>query len=239
MERELCKPGYFSIAAAADSRRSEFDIKNETVIRSGVPVRAVFIGDSITHNFEVQAFFKGDPETGIILNRGIGGDKPEYILKRIYADAVQLEPEWIILLCGINDIWALDERPATAESTAGYLEEKIVSGVIRIAESLICLGGPEGKSTDIKMILCSLLPTGIPEHIPGHFNNGARNRLIAKINGRLKAYADGNGVFYADYHSAMTKEDGLTMKEGISDDGIHPNGFGYRIMAETLRRFIP
>ena len=76
----MIKPGNFSVNVAADSRRFEFDAHNETILHVKPPVRCVFLGDSITQNFAVNAYFYGTK--GAMLNRGIGGDIPYYMLKR-------------------------------------------------------------------------------------------------------------------------------------------------------------
>ena len=42
------------------------------------------------------------------------------------------------------------------------------------------------------------------------------------------------GTEYINYHDALTLDDGLTMREGISREGIHPNHAGYELMNEVL-----
>ena len=79
------------MTVAADSRRMEFDAKNEILIFHQTPVDYVFIGDSITHMWELQAYFK--PNGWSIANRGIGGDTTKYVLKRFEADVLQLKPK--------------------------------------------------------------------------------------------------------------------------------------------------
>jgi lysophospholipase L1-like esterase len=43
-----------------------------------------------------------------------------------------------------------------------------------------------------------------------------------------------HGAVYVDYHSQLTAEDGLTLRAGLADDGLHPHVIGYKIMAATL-----
>ena len=67
MTREsVLKPGLFGVAAAADSRRYEFDSGNEELLLAGVRPDVVFIGDSITHLWEVQAYFGGSGAIGML-----------------------------------------------------------------------------------------------------------------------------------------------------------------------------
>ncbi|MGO4371467.1 hypothetical protein AB4Z21_11835 [Paenibacillus sp. MCAF20] len=77
---DIVKPGFFATAAAADGRRGEFDIGNEIIIAHNVPVDFVFIGDSITHMWELNAYFGRGGQ--FVVNRGIGGDISSHVLRR-------------------------------------------------------------------------------------------------------------------------------------------------------------
>ena len=61
----------------------------------------MFIGDSITEYWELNAYFRNSDQ--LIINRGIAGDTTKYLKKRFYVDAVQLKPKYCILGIGIND----------------------------------------------------------------------------------------------------------------------------------------
>jgi hypothetical protein len=69
---DIIKPGLFSKQVNADNRRIEFDYKNEVIVSNKIAVDYVFIGDSITHMWELNAYFGKSQR--LILNRGIGGD---------------------------------------------------------------------------------------------------------------------------------------------------------------------
>ena len=45
---------YFTQTVAADSRRKEFDIKNHSLICEGRKPECLFLGDSITHYWELN-----------------------------------------------------------------------------------------------------------------------------------------------------------------------------------------
>lgn len=91
---------YFSSIAAADSRRKEFDIKNHSLIYTEQKPDFLFIGDSITHYWELNAYFNLPGQ--LIVNRGIGGDTTEFLKRRFYVDALQLKPRYCIMGIGIN-----------------------------------------------------------------------------------------------------------------------------------------
>jgi lysophospholipase L1-like esterase len=61
-----------------------------------------------------------------------------------------------------------------------------------------------------------------------------RNALIARTNTRLRAISVTHADVFVDYHSRLVAGDGVTLRYGLSDDGLHPHTVGYEIMAQTL-----
>ena len=60
---------------------------------------------------------------------------------------------------------------------------------------------------------------------------------ILELNRWLSAYCPAHGCVYLDYFSAMVDDKGK-LKEELSDDGLHPNQAGYRIMAPLAQAAI-
>lgn len=218
---EIVKPGFFATAAAADSRRGEFDIGNEVLIAHEVPVDFVFIGDSITHMWELNAYFGRGGR--FIVNRGIGGDISSHVLRRFDADVIQLKPKHVVIKIGVNNFWSLDGGTSRDRKSA----EQIIPGLVNDIEEMV----KKAKEHDIIPIVCSLLPTNLPQS--GH--NDVRNKSILSVNEKLQSIANEQGCIYVDYHSRMTAEDSLQLREELADDGLHPHLLGYDIMANALR----
>ena len=80
------------------------------------------------------------------------------------------------------------------------------------------------------MALCSILPTDIPFN----GNTPVRNALIARANARLRTVAARHGAVFVDYHRHLAADDGLTLRPGLADDGLHPHVVGYELMASVL-----
>lgn len=218
---EIVKPGFFASHSAADSRRGEFDIGNEILLAHGVPVDFVFIGDSITHMWELNAYFARGGQ--FIVNRGIGGDISGHVLRRFDADVIQLKPKHVVIKIGVNNFWALDGWTANDRKTAAQIVPAIADDIREMAKKATANG--------ITPVVCSVLPTNMPQS--GH--DAARNAGIIELNARLRVVAEEEGGIYVDYHSRMTTEDGVRLRDGLADDGLHPHVVGYDIMAETLR----
>jgi lysophospholipase L1-like esterase len=57
------------------------------------------------------------------------------------------------------------------------------------------------------------------------------------LNRWLADYAAASDAIYLDYHGAMVDGRGL-LKDELTDDGLHPNAEGYKVMASLAERAI-
>jgi lysophospholipase L1-like esterase len=217
----LIKPGLFGLDVAADRRRGVFDSHNESLLARAIPIDAVFIGDSITEMWPIDAYFQGSQ--GLIVNRGVGGDRTPFVRRRFEADVVQLHPKLVVIKIGVNNFWDLDIWwDPTLLRTPAEIEEEIVEDSTMLVENAL--------AHDITVALCSILPTKIPVNA----NTGVRNAAIERVNQRLQHLAVQREITFVDYHRHFVADDGLTLREGVADDGLHPHALGYNIMAEVL-----
>jgi len=191
----------------------KFREANSKIMDFEDPNRVVFMGNSITEgwsNFN-KKFFIENP----FINRGISGQTTPQMLIRFRADVVNLKPKTVVILAGINDI-AGNTGPITIENTA----ENIIS-MTEIA-----------KANNISVIICSTIPAIDFPWSPG-LKPGPK---VIKLNSILKKYCEENGVAYADYYSAMADDKGgLKVPEYTSsDDLVHPNLEGYKVMEKII-----
>ncbi len=219
---QLIKPGTFGIAVAADSRRGVFDAHNESLLAKNTAIDAVFIGDSITDMWATDAYFQGTQ--GMIVNRGIGGDRTSFVRKRFDGDVIQLHPRLVVIMIGVNNFWDIDIWwDASQVRTPEAIEEEIIADVSAMLKDAL--------THTITVALCSILPTNI-----AFSSNGTiKNTAVKRVNERLKHLAQElQGVFFVDYHSQFVASDSLTLRDYIADDGLHPHAIGYEIMANIL-----
>lgn len=209
-------PGFFS-GAAADSRRNEFDIENSVLVVKETPVNICFVGDSITHYWELGAYFQ---KYALVINRGIGGDTADVLAKRFDADVLQLKPKLCVLMVGINNTWILDDY--AKQKDALQEKEKEILVILKNSYRSILQAAKEANQA---MFLCSVLPVSYRAY---------RNQFVLQINAMLKELCISYKIPYVDYHRHMVKEDGLTLKDGLSWDGVHPHVFGYDCMAQVI-----
>ena len=214
----VLKPGLFGVAVSADSRRGEFDFGNESLLMEGVRPDALFIGDSITHLWELQAYFGGSGK--VLINRGIGGDTSTYVRKRYAADALQLQPKLIVMKIGTNDMgWGIEQLDEAISDT--------------VCENIAAMA-VDTRAAGIPLAICSVLPIWGPNWLMCPDFTGRKNAQIVRVNTRLQVIAVEHDAIYVDYYHAMVNPDG-TLPLGLADDGVHPHAAGYAIMARVLR----
>jgi lysophospholipase L1-like esterase len=168
--------------------------------------RIVFMGDSITELWKVldgNLFSSNN-----YINRGISGQTTPQMLLRFREDVIDLHPEIVVIQGGINDI-AQNSGPIPLEDTFG--------NIVSMAEL--------ARSNEIRVVLCSVLPAG---DIPWRTGLLPADKII-RLNGMIKTYAEKHKLVYVDYYSKM-KDKNSGLKEAYSEDGVHPNFEGYKIM---------
>jgi lysophospholipase L1-like esterase len=176
-----------------------------------VAPKAVFMGDSIT-----QGWYDADPSFFTDNNfacRGISGQTTTHMLVRMRKDVVNLNPKYVVILAGTNDI----------AKNNGFIEvDDIYGNIVSMCEI--------AKANRIKPIICSVLPVRKYRWRPEVTDCADR---VVRLNAMLKEYANENRIVYVDYHSALKDEaDGLPQK--YSSDGVHLNGEGYDVIENII-----
>jgi lysophospholipase L1-like esterase len=89
----------------------------------------------------------------------------------------------------------------------------------------------------VRVIFASLLPAhNYTQESKESFAVRPRERILA-LNTWLKEYCAKNSLTYLDYFSALIDEHGM-LRRDLSDDGLHPNAAGYKIMAPLAEKAI-
>jgi lysophospholipase L1-like esterase len=171
--------------------------------------RVVFFGDSITDIWHLDQYFPGKP----YVNRGIGGQTTPQMLVRFREDVIDLRPKVVVILAGTNDM---------AGNTGPMRNEDIEANYASMAE----LAGVHG----IHLVFASVLPVhNYTEKSKDFFAQRSQPRIL-ELNTWLKDYCAKQDLVYLDYFAAMVDDKGMMRRE-LSDDGLHPNAAGFKIMA--------
>ena len=174
----------------------------------------VFMGDSITEfwKFSNEDFFTSNP----YINRGISGQTTPQMLLRFRQDVIKLKPSIVVILAGINDI---------AENTGPIPIDEIMGNILSMVEL--------AEANKIQIVLCTVLPSN-------HFNWNPKlepaDKVIA-LNKLISTYAINNKIFCVDYYAAMV-DDAKGLPKKYSEDGVHPNLEGYKVMEGLVEKGI-
>ena len=173
--------------------------------------KIVLIGDSITESWKGYSpeFFTENP---YLINKGVGGETTPQILDRFNSDVVSLEPEFVIILAGINDI---------AQNTGYISVSETFTNIVSMVEI--------ANSHNISPILCSVLPASKIVWKPEIKSAD----LVIELNEKLKKHCIENNMVYVDYFSSMVGEK-KELRSDLTYDGVHPDKKGYLIMEKIL-----
>ena len=188
--------------------------------RSGAPAagekRVVFLGDSITDYWKLADCFPGKG----YINRGIDGQSTPQMLVRFRQDVIELHPAVLVVLAGTNDVAGVTGRTRNEDIEANY------TSMAELA-----------RLHHIRVVFASLLPVNnYSEDAKESFVLRPRERILA-LNSWIKDYCVRNGLVYLDYFSAMADDKGM-LKRDLSDEGLHPNAAGYKLMAPLAEQAI-
>lgn len=172
----------------------------------------VFLGDSITRKWNVPKAF---PDLKVA-NRGISGDTTRGMLCRLRDTVLDLHPQAIVFLGGIND---LTQQPKGTPET-------IAANVRSILEQI------HSASPDTPVLVCETLPSKSAPLQTVQAVNAAVDRVIA-------AFPNAHRV---NTYAAFLKPDG-TENFSLFRDGTHPNAKGYavwkKILMPELDKYVP
>ena len=187
--------------------------KENAALPAAPAKRVIFLGDSITEFWGKKSpFFPGEP----YLNRGIAGQTTAQMLIRFRQDVIDLKPAAVIIQGGLADIAGL-----TGPSSLVEIENNLRS----MAEL--------ASFNHISVILVGEPP---PADYPGRTGPEPVTQIVA-LNTWVARYCASSHFTFLDYYSALVGSHGQ-MKEGVSDDGVHPNEKGYAILKPLAEKAI-
>ena len=171
--------------------------------------RVVFIGASIIDFWRLNEYFTGRE----YINRGISGQITGQMLGRLKTDVLDLHPKAVLILGGANDI-ARGVSPHTTENNFSAIAD-------------LC------RANGVRPVFASLTPVSDYHKAENPRYEMTKTRppaAIVEINNWLRAYCASHHYVYVDFYNALKDTNGAFGAD-LSDDGLHPNAKGYRIMA--------
>lgn len=160
------------------------------------------------------------PEKNLrFLNRGISGNRVRDLEKRWDTDCLDLKPDWLSILIGINDTWRRydnGQETSAADFEATYR---------RILEKTVA-------TLEVKLIICEPFLLPVPEdRIQWREDLDPKIAVVRQLAREFNAaYVPLDGIFAA----ASTRQ---TMPYWLPD-GVHPSNAGHALIAEHWLKVI-
>ena len=200
--------------------------------------RVVFAGDSVTDMGSVNPVWEGlfdnlgksyvriienmlvawYPELNIrITNSGISGNTSRDLAARFDRDVVDLNPQWVSICIGINDVWRQFDTPAIPEwaVTIEEYEKNLEEMILKIKEKV------KG------IFLCT------PYYIEPNVEDAMRKRMD-EYGSVCKKLAKKYGCELIDFQSLYNDFCKYKHSSIIAWDRVHPNQMGATLMAKEF-----
>ena len=162
------------------------------------------------------------PEEYEVLNRGISGNRIVDLYARIKADLINLKPDVVSILIGINDVWHDYERKNGVDAQKFEL---VFDWVIQeILEAL-----PDVRIMILEPFLLPGSVTASTEERPDRWEYmESQTYLRAAASKRI---AEKYGLTFLPLQEDLTKANEKTNQEGYwLADGVHPSGAGHELI---------
>lgn len=151
-----------------------------------------------------------------IFNRGISGNKVYQLAERWEKDCLELKPDVLSILIGVNDFWHIRKN--------GYdgTLEKYESGYRELLERT------RKALPNVRLVICEpfLLVAG----------KDVKESWLEEFSGYCTAarrVAEGVGAVFVPFHSIFVEACKVAPPETWAGDGVHPSASGATIMASA------
>ncbi len=181
----------------------------------------VFLGDSITQAgskpegyvslFKLTCDMNGYEVK--VINSGISGHKSNDMLARLDRDVIGLEPDWVSISCGVNDVWHGEKGVPLPDYKKNMTE---------IVERC--------QQAGIKVLLLTATP--IYEDL-----QGPENKKLRHYNAFLRQLAKEKNLLLCDLFKAFAETYQLKLENDfrlLTTDGVHMKPRGNRLMARKI-----
>ncbi len=182
-----------------DSNRDYFDYDH---LGTGYPLLCASFFNALYPQLEVT-----------FLNRGISGNRSKDLLERSKEDCIDLQPDWVSILIGINDTWRRydsDDPTTVQEFEANY---RSILEQVRVR-------------TKAGLILCEPFVLPYPQ-----------DRMLWRedIDGKIqvvRSLAVEYGALYIPFDGLFAQASALQFFTYWAKDGVHPTPAGHGLIAK-------
>lgn len=178
----------------------------------------VFLGDSITKGYNLDEFYDN-----YHVQSGVDGNRVKDVSENMYDRVYRFNPSKVFIMLGINDfVW--DETSS----------EEVVDGIKKICSDI------ENRNPYTEIYIESIYPYS--NKWKDEVNNEAHDEdyvleRVKKANKELMKYAIEKDYTYIDIFKLLTTDEGKYNMD-YTNDGLHPNEEGYKIITKELNKYM-
>jgi lysophospholipase L1-like esterase len=156
------------------------------------------------------------PEQGLrVFNRGISGHKVFQLAERWQADCLDLKPDLLSILIGVNDIWHTLDPRLNYKGTVEIYERDYHALIQRTRKAL----------PKTKLVICEPFVLRCGAVTEKWFPEIDRYRAVAK------GVADRHHATFVPFQAMFDQAVKLAPPEHWANDGVHPSAAGAALMA--------
>ena len=151
-----------------------------------------------------------------IINSGIGGDTSGGLLSRFYPDAIQHQPDMIIIMAGTNDLWwdlEINSIQANIYAMACQARHHNIIPLVGLPLPILVA---RARKQDF------MAPAG------GYTNF---DKKLSKLVKALALSGKESDIACIDFYHLFFDKKGKVSPGLFLEDGVHPNAEGNRLMA--------
>lgn len=200
--------------------------------------KILFIGDSITDrkfNSKMRFSIKGKNIYALQLKKrfkkyskdikveikGIASNRTYHVYDRLTRDCINLKPDIIIMLIGVNDAWenyVPEQYPPLVRPMEPHIRE-----IYRRFKA-------ELPNTQV-LYLMPFMIDAVEEKLPFH-------KTLDEFREVLKNIALENGAKVLDMQEVFYEAQKTMESKSLAIDGIHPTNLGHRVMADAVEKML-
>lgn len=200
--------------------------------------KVLFIGDSISDpkfNFQFARKIKGRNIYALQLKKkfkkyskdikvdikGIASNRTYHIYDRLTKDCINLKPDVIIMLIGVNDAWenyVPEQYPPLLRPIEPHIREVYRRLKMELSDTQI-------------LYLMPFMTDAVEEKLPFH-------KKLDEYREILKNIALEHGALVLDMQEVFNEAQKTISPKELAIDGIHPTNLGHKVMADAIEKLI-
>ena len=152
-----------------------------------------------------------------ILNSGIGGNRAIDLEARWQTDVLALEPDWLSIMIGINDVWRQFDDDLNPDQVGLDRYESTYRRLLEQARPIVGTG----------LVLMS------PYYIESNLSDPMRERMDA-YGAVVEQLAHAFDAVFVNVQAAIDHHLAHRPTQLLCDDRVHPNQIGHMIIAKSF-----